>query len=165
MCHSTSFSDNVKAQLFTTISCTFFMVMFLIWTAILCYFLIHSYISGSSREENLSFVRIYLLQRFLEWVPVRVLLDRGRGRWRDGKEMDTVWNNAKCLSRIKWFRQKRNLSNEFSRSFNRLMLHEYLHVVREEYFHISVVIRWEDRGGFRDYRKKLALVCFKRGIW
>ena len=38
-------------------------------------------------------------------------------------------------------KKKRNLSNEFCRSFNRLMLYEYLHVVREEYFHISVVIR------------------------
>jgi len=163
MCHSTSFSDNVKAQLFTTISCTFFMVMFLIRTAILCYFLIHSYIFGSSREENLSFVPI-LSTAEVPWVSSGLCVV-GWGRWRDGKEMDTVWNNAKCLSRIKWFRQKRNLSNEFSGSFNRLMLHEYLHVVREEYFHISVVIRREDRGGFRDYRKKLALVCFKRGIW
>lgn len=62
----TSFSDDIKAQLFTTISYRFFMVMFLICTAILCCFFIHYYISGSSRDENLSFVRIYLLQRFLE---------------------------------------------------------------------------------------------------
>jgi hypothetical protein len=34
----TSFSDDIKAQLFTTISYRFFMVMFLICTAILCYF-------------------------------------------------------------------------------------------------------------------------------
>jgi hypothetical protein len=36
---------------------------------------------------------------------------------------------------------KINLSIEFGRSFNRLMFYEYLHVVRGEYFHISVVIR------------------------
>jgi hypothetical protein len=59
----TSFSDDIKAQLFTTISYRFFMVMFLICTAILCYFFIQSYISGFSRDENLPFVRIYLQQR------------------------------------------------------------------------------------------------------
>ena len=63
---STSFSEKIKVQLFTTISYTFFMGMFLILTAILCYFFVHSYISGVARDENLSFVRIYLLQRFLD---------------------------------------------------------------------------------------------------
>lgn len=49
----TSFSDDIKAQLFTTISYRFFMVMFLTCTAILCYFFSYILIFLDSQETKI----------------------------------------------------------------------------------------------------------------